>query len=387
LKILLNDPVVAAVSEPGEKRWGYYQFPALTRLPDGRILLLFADAEDASETHGLPAPAFVSEDEGGSWKTYHGEVKPTRPHFSISEVFDGEFLSMPALPYFDIEKEGVALPDPISDSHVYGKLYTYMLDDFPQKVKSYFSVIPGRRWTPATGKWQAVEVRYDPANRLAWKRENSSVLPRPFFERPIIKYKDELMYADYRVRFTLDDGRVAPKGGTHLMVSKDNGRSFVRRSTIAIDPDGKDLFGEPTISATADGRLLAVMRRSDHEQKSMAAAWSEDSGFTWTPPRKLFDFGVFPCLHLMDTGALVLSYGRPGVHIAVSQNGGGEKWDILQTIIKGNPKIVSDHTCGYTSLLATGPDSLLLAYSDFDYTLEDGNQHKAITVQRIRFSK
>ena len=35
----LGEPVVVAVSQVNEARWGFHQFPALTRLPDGTILL------------------------------------------------------------------------------------------------------------------------------------------------------------------------------------------------------------------------------------------------------------------------------------------------------------------------------------------------------------
>ena len=33
-------------------------------------MIMFADAEDASETHGEPAPAYVSTDEGKTWQVY-----------------------------------------------------------------------------------------------------------------------------------------------------------------------------------------------------------------------------------------------------------------------------------------------------------------------------
>ena len=59
----LGDPIVAAVSDVGETRWGFHQFPNLSRLPDGRIVLTWANAADASETHGHPAPCCVSRDD------------------------------------------------------------------------------------------------------------------------------------------------------------------------------------------------------------------------------------------------------------------------------------------------------------------------------------
>jgi len=46
--------------------------------------------------------------------------------------------------------------------------------------------------------------------------------------------------------------------------------------------------------------------------------------------------------------------------------------------------LVTNHACcGYTALLATGPDRFLLAYSGFKHTTEAGQQRKAIKVREI----
>jgi hypothetical protein len=40
-------------------------------------------------------------------------------------------------------------------------------------------------------------------------------------------------------------------------------------------------------------------------------------------------------------------------------------------------------TCGYTSLLATGPDSFLIAYSHFKHPVEGGLLRKAILLREV----
>ena len=74
MKFELSDPVVVALSEPNETRWGFHQFPALSVLPDGKILIMFADAEDdlvklkkmmrdmqkKLETHQIMSPKKIS---------------------------------------------------------------------------------------------------------------------------------------------------------------------------------------------------------------------------------------------------------------------------------------------------------------------------------------
>ena len=143
-RLRISDPVVVSLSEAGETRWGYHQFPALSRLPDGNILLVYADADDASETHGQPAPAFVSTD-GKEWFLHSADPRPIRPHYSISRLPEGEFLACPAHAYFDvilgrpaeIPDQGSSdkvpseiniaplLPEPAAIANVYGKLFTY----------------------------------------------------------------------------------------------------------------------------------------------------------------------------------------------------------------------------------------------------------------------
>ena len=383
-QVELSEPVVAAVSAPDETRWGHTQFPALARLPDGRIQLCFADAEDASETHGEIAPALVSSDGGESWSPFAGPPGATRPHFAITEAFDGEFFAVPSIHYFNVKTAGIALPEPVATAHVYGTVYTYRASDFPAEVLEHFRWLDCRRWRPETGRWEEDRIEYDAANLLVWRREGSDLLPRSFFERPALRHRGELLYADYRVRYALEDGFIPAKGGTDIMASRDNGRSFEHRAVAAVDRTGRDLMGEPTLAETADGALVCVVRKTDQEQKPMAITWSRDAGRTWEEPRELCEFGVFPCLLKLTAGPLVLSYGRPGVHLRISPDGNGRDWSAPFTLIPGDPAETGRYSCGYTSLLELADDSLLIAYSDFEYREASGTRRKAILTRRIR---
>lgn len=387
MHIDISSPVTAALSDPGERRWGFYQFPALSRLPDGRILLMFADAADASESHGEPAIAFVSSDDGASWQPYAEEPVATRPHFAVSHVTRGEALIVPSSPYFDCAGAAWELPEPVAVAQVYGTLYTYRCEDLPVEVQDYFRQLPAMRFDPASARWKRETVDYDMGSRLAWRREGSTLLPRPFFERPATLYRDEVMFADYRVRFAMEDGTVPPKGCTWLMVSGDGGRAFHRRALVGGDPAGRELMGEAALAATAAGDLVCVVRRTDQVQKPMGITWSRDAGHTWAPVADLLEFGVFPNLQPLDNGIMVLSYGRPGVHLAFAADGAGQHWDRHVPIIQGDHGAVQGDSCGYTSLLRLSADSCLLAYSDFGYVGPDSQQHKAICVRRVSASR
>lgn len=387
LDVILQDPVTVATSSAGETRWGVHQFPAMNRMPDGSIALVYSDAPDASETHGMPAPCYISRDEGTSWSVMNNELKPVRPHYSISRVYDGEYLVVPSTRYLDVEETGLTLPAPAAVGNTYGPVYTYRLSDLPPAALKYFRRIPAKRWRPGHAHWEEAAVEYDTAGLLAWRREGSKLLPRTFFERPLLPYRGELLYADYRARYARGDGSVAAKAFSTLMVSTDNGKSFRRRSVIAMDPADKDLMGEPQLAATADGRLVCVIRRSDQELKPMSITWSEDCGRTWTPAQNLFEFGVWPCVLLMGNGMMVLSYGRPGVHIAVDPDGNGERWAERVTLIGGDHAESCKHTCGYTSLAPLDDDSFLIAYSDFQHRTQNGEPCKAILARRVQLRR
>jgi hypothetical protein len=300
----------------------------------------------------------------------------------VSEVDDGEFLVIPSRPYLNVVDTGITLPEPAATGNTYGRVFTYRVADLPAAAQAYFRELPAKRWRRDTG-WVDTVAEYDTTNLLAGRRDGSDLLPVTYLERTLLRHEGELLYANYRGRYARDDGSVSGKSFSSLLVSTDNGRSFQRRSTIAMDPADRDLMGEPHLAPTADGRLVCVIRRTDQDQKPMCITWSGDRGHTWSPVQRLFDFGVWPCVLLLGNGALVLSYGRPGVHLAVDPSGTGEHWPTQHTVIAGDHAARMTHSCGYTSLLPLTDDSFLIAYSDFLYTDTAGQPCKAILTRRV----
>jgi len=138
------------------------------------------------------------------------------------------------------------------------------------------------------------------------------------------------------------------------------------------------------IAPTSDGALACVVRG---EPGPMVITFSRDRGRTWTPVRALHEFGVFPGLILLENKVLVCSFGRPGVHLKFSADGTGQAWSAPTALIAGDRKESQRDTCGYTSLLAVGPDAFLVAYSDFNRRDAQNRQCKAILVRRVQASK
>ena len=118
------------------------------------------------------------------------------------------------------------------------------------------------------------------------------------------------------------------------MVSDDNGRSWIRRSTIATAPAG-DNSDEPVIDHEPIGRVGLRDARDVGQGRPMFLMHSKDNGMTWSQPQELFDFGVFPRLLQLENGVLVLSFGRPGVWLSFSLDG-GHSWTEKQAVLKGS---------------------------------------------------
>ena len=168
------------------------------------------------------------------------------------------------------------------------------------------------------------------------------------------------------------------------MVSRDNGKSWDRRSTIAVDKEGNDCNTEPMLAENVSGELVCIIRRTDHEQKSMLITFSPNSGKTWDKPialDQLGEFGVMPCLIRLECGVMVLSYGRPGIWLSFSLSGTGREWTDPVCILYGDMVRWKAESDAYTTMLPIGPNQLLLAYTHFEHKDAQGNQRKAVLVR------
>ena len=388
VSVELAQPKVIALSKPGERRWGFHQFPRLIRYPGGRILVRYQLARDAVESYGIPMANCVTSDQGKTWKPLDDTNAP--PTGRIWPAGRGEFVCVPVTRPFDMKAAGLKVPKHIHEFDVYGRVRYYRLADFPKKVKDYVKTLPALRWSPTTQQWKKEDVAYDTRRMLVWMRDShgsrsQNLVPRTFIEHDPVQVGDELIYADYRRNFFNPGGSVPEKRVPTAMVSSDGGRSFKYRSLIARDPSGKDSLGEPVLAKGVNGELVCVIRRADQVQKSMIITRSADRGKSWTkwkPLDELGKMGVMPDLRTLDCGVMALSYGRPGVRLTFSLDGTGREWTTPIVIFEGDHRIYA-HSCGYTMMMPLDESSFLLTYSDFSYPHPRGGTCKAILVRRI----
>jgi len=379
IRLTLDDPVLVAVSAGPETRWGYHQFPKLSTLPTGELLLTLNVSADDDLEYGQPSPAYVSRDEGRTWGEYSSEPGLTVSHSPVSAVERGEYLCTPFPRALDVRD--LVMPPPVGSWSAYGEVRLYRLEECPAEVQEYLSRLAALRWKPGH-VWRAEDIAWDTRGLLA--RSFAGALSRTSFQYPLFRAEGGLFYPEYVTNYLLPDGSL-PKGmAVHLMASTDNGHSFQRMGLIAYDPQGQDNLSETAIARNVRGELVCVIRRADQRQKPMAISFSEDMGRTWSPYRDLHNFGVLPHLCLLDNGVLVLAFGRPGVRLSFSADGEGREWTNPYPLLAGDAGDVTAHTCGYTSLVPLGGDRFLIAYSDFRHRAEDGSQRKAICVREVR---
>jgi hypothetical protein len=388
LKVLVSEPIPIAVSKVGEKRWGHYQFPTISYLPDRRILVTYNATADRNDEYGEPGPAYVSDDKGLTWENFRAdEPLITVSHSVISEVLEGEYLCIPMTPSLDITKEKIELPKLFGKLYAYGEVLLYKLNECPKKVSDYMGQLPAARWNTKKSKWQRETVAWETKDVLARTRKNDYVIPRPYIDNRIVRVGDRLFYPDFHLNHQLPDGSPPKNYACWCMVSDDNGKSWRRHGLIAYDETGKLMMGEPSLVQTSKGELACVIRCSHHRQEPMLVTNSSDGGKTWEKPRKLYDFGVMPQTLLLGNGVLVVSFGRPGVHLMFSSDGLARKWHDPLPIIEGNRGNISAHSCGYTRLLPLDESSFLLVYSDFKWPHPKGGICKSINVRRIEIGR
>lgn len=153
----------------------------------------------------------------------------------------------------------------------------------------------------------------------------------------------------------------------HLFKSEDEGRSFQFESVIADGhlhaPWGPEGVNENAILYVPErDEFICVMRTGMQglwNSAPMLQAHSTDHGATWTNHRKLFP-GVMPKLIRMESGILVMAFGRPGNHLMFSTDG-GRNWGRGVSITSAGPG-----TTGYVDVLEVEPGRLLVIYDQID---------------------
>lgn len=382
LSVSLGEPVVVDVAMKPQK-WGFFQFPNIHRTKDGLLVVSWHMAADAVTSYGKgESGVAVSRDGGKTWKPPSGEstlgggVKlPNGDHIQIRTPKA-------------IKVEELQLPDPVdSNKENYGRDFVYYkMDELPEKLQGVYL----KRMVKGGDSWANEHAKlHDP---LAVRYTDSGMFPVVWWGDMYVA-PDGSIIAGIYPGFYLDENNDVPPSGVLFYRSSDNGHTWNIQGRIPYQPDLRSDpngdrrvalgYTEPASLLLSNGTYLCVMRTTDGLGNSpMYLSHSTDMGVTWTKPKTFARFGVLPKLLQLDNGIIVLASGRPGVQLRFSIDGKGEEWtDPFEMLPFENSKEAV--SCGYPSIIASGPDKFLLVYSDFKYENEMGQTRKAIKVREV----
>ncbi len=428
-EVTLGEPVIVAVSPPGEKRWGFYQFPDMWRGRGGQIYLAMNVGEDAEVGVHQPTKLFVSRDEGRSWQPIPEDQVDFSP--DIVTLPTGEQVAFGTEKYvyhyssyghrnreeISLDELGLNPVMTFRDAWDVQVFSYYRYADLPQRIRRFPLTARAGRDAPWQNEYGTVEPSDMLLGVLVEAKDAAGEwhdLPRVVRVSPYYQTGSIFRPPDWpKVVLALADGTLLWAHSTQdprfartffrvqCLASSDGGRSWQVRGTIA-DQAGLATFGygcgEQSIERMPSGDLLCVMRTQlggdPRASNYLAAARSSDGGRTWTPPRRLAAFSVTPHLRRLENGAVAVVYGRPGVHVRASADSGRTWSGALSLVGPAEAELLAMSpedrwdlsgkiSCSNTDVVITGADRFLVAYSDFRHLDGQGRRRKAIKVREV----
>jgi len=379
LSISFKEPVVVSVASKPEK-WGFFQFPNISKTVDNKVNVRWKMNADAMEAYGEPQfGAAASEDGGRSWKPIEQSAYP-----DILVLDNGDRIGIHTPK--PIKVEDLQLAQPIGstmDTYSRSSSTFYRLHDLPEARQGVFL----NRMKKGETEWKVEKATlHDPhAARYSLRGQMPVV-----WWGDMRQLNDGSIIAGVYPGFLIgSDGKVDPMSGVFFYKSEDRGHSWKIHGRIPYVPDlladssGNNRMGftEPAFEILHDGTFICVLRTTDGIGNGpMYISRSTDQGVNWTKPEVMAPSGVLPQLLKLKNGTMVLSSGRPGVQLRFSTD--GKAWtDPIEMMPWEDYK--DQVSCGYTSVLETGVDRILVAYSDFKFLNEAREPRKAIKVREV----
>lgn len=439
LKIKVAPPVTVCRGPKAEEcPWGPYQFPKLYRLDGGGISLqVHVGADTPGAIAGNDDLWFVSND-GRDWtpsapRSEGIKVGSDRlmalykPPIRVSQRLRPSVLGHICTPAYSRAKgDEFYLPDPVGqEASVFAeghRDYCFAVDDFPRDIKekfSYFCFARKRageteyREELATVDWPYRSVRgYDPAildgeapGFILMPPSLYHVVPQDIHIAP----DGALWLAEYRMcALSPINGAYMPRSSVFVFRSGDCGKSWSLQGFVPYVPDIsedkdawlRDGFTEPALMILDDGSFAMLLRtcgvfHGAREWGPMYITRSSDGKF-WTRPVRFADKGALPTVCRLECGVRLCAVTRPGIDVYVSDDAAAENWTRGCTIMTSDdrsglmnkpPRSPNFHqwagSCCNVSIVPTGVNKAVIAYSDFYGKDEHGIKRKSIIIRQI----
>ncbi|OHB54581.1 MAG: hypothetical protein A2Y12_09670 [Planctomycetes bacterium GWF2_42_9] len=155
-----------------------------------------------------------------------------------------------------------------------------------------------------------------------------------------------------------------------VVESSDRGLNWTYKSTLASRPGGVTNEGpsESCLVKLSNGNVLGAARMGEPMVDSFANCElvikiSTDGGATWATLTSMGVSSVDPFLLQIDNGQIVLSYGRPGAHLKLS-DANGQNWSEPFADFFGPG-------CGYTSMVKNAIGDILFFYTESNFQVNN----------------
>jgi len=368
MEYIFDKEVVVATSDKSydDIGWGPYQFPEIFNI-NGILYLEFHTEADSSLSYGKDKAHYISYDLGETWEETNliGGVK----------LKDNTIIKPVVKP--PIYLKDVLLPKPIYKVKIYNfDRYVYDEKDISPLLSKWYG-LKGK-----IGHLNEYEISVNHNNFCRYTSEG--VFPTNFFLRFYIDKEDNIWALQQR--FLVD----APKNNHALFYkSTDNGKTFNLFSKIYYDEVFNDYgpnvtrvgFAEQSLTFIDKKNAFSLLRTTDgYKVSPLYISYSSDGAKTWTYPTIFDNLGVWPNVVSLNNGAHIASYGRPGLFIRGLYN---NKWDKKRTTLIAPLKLQQD-TCSYSATTTINDDTFIIAYSDFQHKISNGDKRKAIITRKIK---
>lgn len=365
-ELVLGDEIVVAQGE--ETYWGYYQFPCLAYTSDGRISLNWSIHNDSLTVPWTgPSLEFSYSSDGGlTWskKSYTGSTKIPEVVMSNGKCFAGfggkETLTVDYLDQYTpkASRNGadIYLASEIEELDKTFIAYEY---DPVTKIKTSFDV---------TINWPDMPATVYNGNQIVSLQRTFSIT-NP--DMGAVALDDGLYFATY--------SRSIYRHGLYsvfIFRSTDNARSWDMIREIAVSADENypkmEGFNEPSMNVMPDGSVVLLMRIGNGAGYPCYITRSTDNCKTWSKPEVFGEIGVLPQILTLDCGVTVATFGRPKLYVRATSDYSGMEWEEPVEITFSEPDRLTTKSCCYTRLLPLDEDTLLMAYTDFNYPNQNG---------------